>query len=34
LKQDLWLNSKKSLEYGFVDEIIKSTPPTKTEAST
>ena len=23
LKQDLWLNSKKSLEYGFVDEIIK-----------
>lgn len=27
LKQDLWLNSAKSLEYGFVDEIIKSTPP-------
>ena len=26
LKQDLWLNSAKSLEYGFVDEIIKSTP--------
>jgi ATP-dependent protease ClpP protease subunit len=24
LKQDLWLNSAKSLEYGFVDEIIKS----------
>ena len=23
LKQDLWLNSAKSLEYGFVDEIIK-----------
>ena len=23
LKQDLWLNSKKSLEYGFIDEIIK-----------
>lgn len=23
LKQDLWLNSNKSLEYGFVDEIIK-----------
>ena len=22
LKQDLWLNSKKSLEYGFIDEII------------
>jgi ATP-dependent protease ClpP protease subunit len=34
LKQDLWLNSAKSLEYGFVDEIIKSTPPTKAEAST
>ena len=28
LKQDLWLNSAKSLEYGFVDEIIKSTPAT------
>lgn len=27
LKQDLWLNSAKSLEYGFIDEIIKSTPP-------
>jgi ATP-dependent protease ClpP protease subunit len=26
LKQDLWLNSAKSLEYGFIDEIIKSTP--------
>jgi ATP-dependent protease ClpP protease subunit len=26
LKQDLWLNSAKSLEYGFVDEIIKPTP--------
>ena len=24
LKQDLWLNSAKSLEYGFIDEIIKS----------
>ena len=23
LKQDLWLNSAKSLEYGFIDEIIK-----------
>jgi hypothetical protein len=23
LKQDLWLNSAKSLEYGFVDEIVK-----------
>jgi ATP-dependent protease ClpP protease subunit len=23
LKQDLWLNSNKSLEYGFIDEIIK-----------
>jgi ATP-dependent protease ClpP protease subunit len=23
LKQDLWLNSMKSLEYGFIDEIIK-----------
>ena len=34
LKQDLWLNSKKSLEYGFVDEIIKSTPPAKAEART
>lgn len=22
LKQDLWLNSKKSLEYGFIDEIL------------
>ena len=31
LKQDLWLNSNRSLEYGFVDEIIKSTPqPTTT----
>lgn len=28
LKQDLWLNSAKSLEYGFVDEIIKSIPTT------
>jgi len=32
LKQDLWLNSAKSLEYGFIDEIIISrptpTPPT------
>lgn len=29
LKQDLWLNSKKSLEYGFVDEIIRPpAPPT------
>lgn len=27
LKQDLWLNSKKSLEYGFIDEIIRSPPP-------
>ena len=28
LKQDLWLNSAKSLEYGLVDEIIRSpTPP-------
>ena len=26
LKQDLWLNSAKSLEYGFIDEIIKSAP--------
>lgn len=26
LKQDLWLNSAKSLEYGFIDEIIKSPP--------
>jgi ATP-dependent protease ClpP protease subunit len=34
LKQDLWLNSAKSLEYGFVDEIIKSAPPAKAEAST
>ena len=34
LKQDLWLNSAKSLEYGFVDEIIKSTPPAKAEART
>ena len=33
LKQDLWLNSAKSLEYGFVDEIIKSAPPAKAEAS-
>ena len=30
LKQDLWLNSAKSLEYGFVDEIIKSPPQSST----
>ncbi len=30
LKQDLWLNSAKSLEYGFVDEIIKSSPQSST----
>ena len=23
LKQDLWLNSAKSLEYGFIDEIVR-----------
>ena len=27
LKQDLWLNSAKSLEYGFIDEIIRPPPP-------
>lgn len=26
LKQDLWLNSRKSLEYGFIDQIITSPP--------
>ena len=30
LKQDLWLNSKKSLEYGFIDEIIRPPPPPPT----
>jgi ATP-dependent protease ClpP protease subunit len=30
LKQDLWLNSAKSLEYGLVDEIIRSPPPPPT----
>ena len=34
LKQDLWLNSKTSLEYGFVDEIIKSPPTNKTHTPT
>ena len=29
LKQDLWLNSAKSLEYGFIDEIIKSPAPAR-----
>lgn len=32
LKQDLWLNSRKSLEYGFIDEIITHPPINKTTA--